>query len=255
MIKKNITKTFFTFLICFQCFAQAGVSDGFNPEDEALSIGGDIFSDFNEDIESAQVMEDERFYRYGRFFTFSFGLGVTSFTGNRGVAYENEPPSYNLQLSVFKDFQTAVSLGIEFSRHNMYFDQTDLPGFNGEAPGYVQVSMLRAYVGYKYYLDTSNLGTAVTYSNPYLTGRLEYWYKTDKYIDNENIPNESTGALGVGLGGGLEFPIKLKESYLGLEFLYHTVNFADKYSAKYQPAIEDFSGNVVTTMMSYIWNW
>ncbi|WP_127717582.1 hypothetical protein [Halobacteriovorax sp. HLS] len=252
---KNISKIILTFLICFQCFAQAGVNDGFSQEEDDLNIGGDIFSDFNEDIESSQVMEDERFYRYGRFFTFSFGLGLTTFTGNRGIAYENEPPTYSMQLSVFKDFQTAVSLGLEFSRHNMYFDQTDLDGFGGEAPGLVQVSMLRTYVGYKYYLDTSNLGTAITYSNPYLTGRLEYWYKTDKFIDNKAIENESTGALGVGLGGGLEFPIKLKQSYLGVEFLYHSINFEDKYSGRYQPAQTDFTGAVFTTIVSYIWNW
>jgi hypothetical protein len=255
MKRNNALKFLLTFLICFQCFAQAGVDDGFSPEEDDLNIGGDIFSDFNEDIESSQVMEDERFYRYGRFFTFSFGLGVTTFTGNRGVAYENEPPSYSIETTVFKDFQTAISIGIEFSRHNMYFDQTDLDGFGGEAPGLVQVSMLRAYAGYKYYIDTANLGTAITYSNPYLTGRLEYWYKTDKFIDNENIPNESTGALGFGLGGGLEFPIKLKESYLGVEFLFHTVNFQDKNSGSYQPALEDFSGDVWTTMLKYIWNW
>ncbi|OUR97862.1 hypothetical protein A9Q84_06600 [Halobacteriovorax marinus] len=255
MTFKNLSLVLLSFLISFQCLAQAGVSDGFSAEEEDLNIGGDIFSDFNEDIESNQVMEDERFFRYGRFFTFSFSLGITTFSGNRGIVTENAIPSYGLQLTVFRDFQTAISMGIGFSRHTMYFDQTTLEGFNGEAPGLVQVGQLRVYVGYKYYMDTANLGTAITYSNPYLTGRLEYWYTTNKFIDNENIGNRSGGGLGVGLGGGLEFPIKLKESYLGVEILYHNVNFHDKNTGSFQPVVDDLGGDAYTTMVSYIWNW
>ena len=71
-------------LISGQSFAQTPVQD-FNMEDD-FNVGGDIFSDFNEDLESSQVMEDERFYRYSRFFSLNLGLGVTSFTGNRGLA-------------------------------------------------------------------------------------------------------------------------------------------------------------------------
>jgi len=137
----------------------------------------------------------------------------------------------------------------------MYFDRTDLKGFDGEAPGLVQVGQLRVYTGYRYYIDTSNLGTAITYSNPYFTGRLEYWYTTNKFIDNPNIGNRSGGGLGVGLGGGLEFPIKLKEAYLGVEVLYHNVNFDDKNTGSFQPTVEDLSGEAITTMMSYIWSW
>ncbi len=255
MFFNNLIKFLILLSLSFNVFGQAGVNDGFSIEEEDLNIGGDIFSNFNEDIESNQVMEDERFYRYGRFFTFSFALGLTSFTGNRGIVYENEHPSYGIQLSIFKGFQTAISLGIGFSRHNMYFNQTDLEGFNGEAPGFVQVSQLRVYTGYKYYIDTANLGTAITYSNPYFTTRLEYWYTTNKFIDNENIANRNGGGLGVGMGGGLEFPIKLKESYLGVEVLYHNVNFFDKNTGSYRDVVDDLGGDAVTTMVSYIWNW
>ena len=33
--------------------------------------------------------------------------------------------------------------------------------------------MLRVYFSYRYYIDTSELGTAITYSNPYFTGRIK----------------------------------------------------------------------------------
>jgi len=46
--------------------------------DDDLTIDGDIFNDFNEDLEATQVLEDERFYRYGRFFQAMIGLGTTT---------------------------------------------------------------------------------------------------------------------------------------------------------------------------------
>ena len=57
-------------------FSQSAFDDGFVDDD--LNIGGDIFNDFNEDLESTQIMEDERFYRYGRFFSFQVGIEPTT---------------------------------------------------------------------------------------------------------------------------------------------------------------------------------
>jgi len=125
----------------------------------------------------------------------------------------------------------------------------------------IEVNITRTYFSYRYYIDTTNLGTAITYSNPYLTGRLEYWYVTNKFRDRP-IPNDTGGGLGLGLGFGLEFPIVIKESYLNLELLYHSVAFHDKYTSDYQPAeagktggFSDLSGNVFTTMVHYVFNW
>lgn len=47
--------------------------------------------------------------------------------------------------------------------------------------------MLRAYFPYRYYIDTADLGVAITYSNPYLITRFEYWYMTNKFIDQPTI--------------------------------------------------------------------
>ena len=90
--------------------------------DDDLTVGGDIFSDFNEDLEAAQVMEDERYYRYGRFFTVSLGLGATTFTGNRGVAYTDNHPSYSFALMYFINFRNVFVMGFEYSKHTMFID-------------------------------------------------------------------------------------------------------------------------------------
>jgi hypothetical protein len=253
--------TFISFPIC-DVYAQAPTPGALNNiEDDDLNIGGDIFSDFNESLDEAQVVEDERFYRYGRFFSFSLFLGLTTFDGNRGSAYENDPPTYGLGINWFTDFQTSFGLGFEYSKHHMFFGEPT-EGFP-DPVGFVDVNMLRVFLSYRYYIDTSNLGTAITYSNPYFTGRMEYWYLTNKFVDQSELGNDTGGGFGFGVGFGLEFPIKLKESYLGVEFLFHTVNFHDKFTQTYAPDVdnggstgfEDLTGNVYSTILSYVISW
>ena len=229
-------------------------------EEDDLNLGGDIFTDFNEELDAAHIVEEERFYRYGRFFAFNLGLGLTSFDGHRGKAYENTPPSYGASFTFFSDFQKAYSLGVEFSKHNFYVDQI-VNKYASAPPGLIQVSMLRVFLAFRYYLDTSNLGTALTYSNPYFVTRAEYWYTTNKFVDQPSFEKDSGGGLGLGIGGGLEFPIKLKENYVNIEFLFHAVNFHDKYTQDYRPlssnnyGYDDLTGNTYSVMAYYSMNW
>ncbi len=259
MIKLTLSLLLLTQL----AFAQVG-GGAFDFDEDDLNIGGDIFSDFHEDLESTQMAEDERFYRYGRFFSFQVGVGITEFTGNRGIAYDNNPPTYNLGLNYFLDFNNSFGMGLEFSKHNMFVDVPTL-GFGNleDGVGFIDISMLRVYFNYRYYIDTSDLGTAITYSNPYVTIRLEYWYTTNKYVDQE-IPNDSGGGLGFGFGGGFEFPIKIRESYLGVELLYHTVAYHDRFTQNFRADpedsnsndfIADLTGNVYSAVISYVFNW
>ncbi len=228
--------------------------------DDDLNIGGDIFSNFNEDLEASQVAEDERFYRYGRFFSFNMGIGLTTFDGNRGKAYDNENPSYNVAIVYFFNFRTAFTLGFAFSKHHMLID-TNVEGYN--EPGLIDVNMLRTFMGFKYYIDTADLGTAITYSNPYFVGRMEYWYQTVKFSESDTDPDLSGGGLGTGVGLGLEFPLEIKSSYIGLEVLYHSVNFFDKWTKRYRQTddpgseygYDDLSGAAWSTMVSYNISW
>lgn len=235
-------------------------ADIVNEMDEDLTIGGDIFSDFNEDLEVAQVLEDERFYRFGRFYSVNVGLGMTSFTGNRGKAYDNDPPTYALSVMYFSNFSDAFTMGFEFSKHQMVLD-TYTEAYT--SPGLIDINMLRFFFGYRHYVDTSDLGTAITYANPYFTGRMEYWYSTYKFIENKSIDNQSFGSMGFAAGGGLEFPIELKSTYINVEYLIHSVAFKDKYTTDYRQTdnpkstygYEDLTGYVQTFMVNYVLNW
>lgn len=219
------------FVFSTNTFAQYVIPDLEYQDD--FTVGGDIFSDFNEDLEASQVMEDERFYRYGRFFGVNLGIGYTTFTGNRGRAYTNNPPAFHISYIYFFDFLSALNLGIEYSKHTMIID-TYTEGSPTDPIGAVDVSMLRPFIGYRRYIDTSDLGTAITYSNPYFVGRFEYWYQTNVYRENKKLSDESGGGVGFGVGFGLEFPIEIKRTYFNVEFLWHTVNFFDKYTDDYR---------------------
>jgi len=264
-----MSKTFLILLIClgsFGLYAQSplATTPGLEEFEEGLDIGGDIFSDFNEDLEAAQVFEDERFYRYGRFFSVNFGLGLTSFTGNRGKAYDDDHPTFGLSITYFFNFQTAFVMGLEYSKHNFSINNP-VNAHSVDILGLVEVSMLRPFFGFRYYVDTTDLGTAITYSNPYFVGRLEYWYQSNKFVDREDtLETQKGGGLGTGFGFGLEFPIELKVSYIGVEALYHIVNYFDKNTQDYRTipgdtssvnGYDDLSGNSYSLMVTYNLNW
>lgn len=258
-MKSFFTIIFFLLLPNLYLYGQDYLQQGLNDDD--LNIGGDIFNDYSEDIEASNILEDERFYRFGRFYHFDIGLGITTFDGNRGKAYNDQHPTFSLGLHYFIDFNSSLGIGLSYSKHFFYLDQP-VNAFD-PAAGLVDVSALRTFFAYRYYIDTANLGTAITYSNPYMAIRLEYWYITNKFVEQPDIENDSGGALGFGVGGGFEFPIQLKKSYLNVEFLIHMVNFQDKYTQKYRPpknnpdgfGYEDLTGNGYTAIASYVFNW
>ncbi len=267
---KSLTSLLIFFLLLSPLFSLGQSTDQVLQEMEDDTIlGSDIFSDFNEDLESGQVLEDERFYRYGRFFSVNLGGGFTTFTGNRGRAYDDNHPTFHLSVNYFLDFQKAISLGVEYSKHTMIIDSVVNGYPNNGLLGAVVTDMTRVFLGYKYYIDTTDLGTAVTYSNPHLIGRIEYWYQTNKFIDQPSLPKESGGGIGTGIGAGLEFPIEIKNSYVSVEALYHVVNFFDKFTQNYRQVLnedgseredspfgfDDLTGNVVTFVVTYNFTW
>lgn len=232
---------------------------GAEVDEDDLNVGGDIFSDYNEDIEASQVVEDERFYRYGRFYSLNISGGMTTFTGNRGSAYQDKHPTLGLSLVYFMNFQMAFGIGGGYSKHYMILNEPT-KGFNYGA-GLIEINMFRSFIFYRYYFDTADLGTAITYANPYVTARLEFWNQTKKYIDQIDYANDSNGAVGASAGAGMEFPVKIRESYVGVEGLYHVVNFRDAYTQLYRPieggsgGYNDLTGNIMSVMISYVVSW
>lgn len=270
MIKRQIIKLLLLLSLAMMLSGNTYAQDDFDMEGSGneLTPDGDIFSDFNDDLEASQVFEDERFYRYGRFFSFNLGLGFTDFTGNRGAAYTyDDHPSFHMSFNYFVNFQFSVTLGLEYSKHTMIFDNFSI-GYQDIQPGAIEIAMLRPFLGFRYYIDTTNLGTAITYSNPYFALRGEYWRQTNKFVERENLPDQKGGGIGMGIGFGLEFPVILKERYVNVEFLWHQVNFFDRNDTDFKeiPPLEDptnkskfgyddLTGNVWSIFISYNITW
>jgi len=227
----------------------------FHDEISDFELGGDIFSDFNEEIEATRILRDERFFRYSRFFSFEISLGFTAFDGNRGSAYDNQNPTFGAAVHYFMESNLTMGLGVAFSKHAMLIEEPTRGYPQEDGVGLVEVDLFRVFYTIRYYIDTTNLGTAITFSNPYLVGRAEYWNETNKFKDQPNIEDQKGGGLGFSFGLGLEFPIEFKEYYLGIEFLAHSLNLPDEYTQKLDPLYSNLTGFGYSLMFSFTQSW
>ncbi|MBF0363349.1 MAG: hypothetical protein HQK49_20170 [Oligoflexia bacterium] len=202
-----------------------------------------------------------------RSYSLNLSSGLTTFSGNRGLAYEDKYPSLGLSFFYFFNPQMAIGLGTAYSKHYMIVDIPTKAFNQPGGPGAIEVNMFEYFLSYRYYANTDagtlkTLNQVLKYTNPYLTSRLEYWNQTNKYIDFPNTPSDSSGSFGVAFGGGLEFPIKTDSAYIGLEGLYHFVTFKDENTKLYQPidgseggGYENLSGNVISLFASLVASW
>jgi hypothetical protein len=103
----------------------------------------------------------------------------------------------------------------------------------------------------RYYIDTTNLGSALTFANPYFVGRLEYWGVDYKFKNQPTLQEEKGKGMGWAGGIGLQFPLKMKTYNFGVEFLVHSVNWSDRFTQAYAPlpqGSENYSGYGYTNM-------
>lgn len=242
----------------------AQVDDWSSSFDDDLSSSSDIFTDFQEDLGSKEVQEDERFYRYGRFVSTAFGMGLTTFSGNRGKAYHDQHPTLSVGFIYFSDFQSAFGIGLEYSKHFMYLDNETIDT-GTDRYGTIEVTFLRPYLAYRYYLDTSDLSSLLTYANPYFIGRLEYWYMSRNFKDY-NGTTDSSGSIGASLGMGIEIPIDLKKNFIGLQVLAHRVTLKDTDNGQFDLGTNctagekcygytDLKGMGYSIVTSYLFSW
>jgi hypothetical protein len=66
---------------------------------------------------------------------------------------------------------------------------------------------------------------------------------------------------GAAIGGGLDFPVKLKETYISIELLWHMVNFFDKETSDWDEqnggpgGVNDLTGNAWSLIVTYNATW
>lgn len=193
----------------------------------------DPFSDYSEFDEASDEEADINFFRNGRFFTVGLTAGMRGFTGNFAKIYSGAP-TFGLYLSYFFDLRLALSVGF-------------LTGDNavtiGTAAGdYVgNVSFTTINFDLKYYLNTQNVTRGLADLNPYLIGGFAQFYRTYTLSGLDGYSRDAT--MGIEIGAGLEVPLMRKKAYLGIQGMYHYVNFSDE-NAKF---INDTSGSIPLT--------
>ena len=64
---------------------------------------------------------------------------------------------------------------------------------------------------------------------------MDYWHITNKFEDQSNLNDDTGGGIGLQVMVDLSF-IEIKKTYIGVEFLFHGVNFHDKFTQKFRPS-------------------
>jgi len=205
----------------------------------------DPFSDYSEFDEASDEEADINFFRNGRFFTVGLAAGMRGFTGNFAKTY-SMAPTFGLYLSYFFDLRLALSVGF-LTGDNAATISTAAGDYTGN------VSFTTVNFDLKYYLSTQNVTRGLADLNPYLIGGFAQFYRTYTLSGLEGYSRDAT--MGIEVGAGLEVPLMRKKAYLGVQGMYHYVNFTDE-NAKFindgtssTPLKNTISGDIYTMLV------
>lgn len=202
------------------------------------------YGEFNEDEDEAA---EARFYQFGRFFGVSLGLNYEGATGNRGRLWTGGFPGFDFRIHYWFDFNFAMDMGFYTSPHK--FDAGPLLG----GPNDVRVTAI--ILNLKYYIETKNLSSGITFVNPYFLGGVGSYTKTQTPRDAPTAVDKDT-KFGMGLGGGLEFALNPRKVYFGLEGKIHHVPFKDNsYDGLKNQGLADLSGMLYTFSGNFLFTW
>lgn len=180
----------------------------------------DPFTDYSEFDEESDEEADINFFRNGRFFTIGLAGGMRGFTGGFGDAFD-PAPSFGIFLSYFFDLRLALSLGFQTGDHKVTFTTDNQSNtYNGN------LSLTSINFDLKYYLNTQNVTRGLADLNPYILGGMGQFSRTYTLADLDGYSRDST--MGFNFGAGVEIPLMRKKAYLGLQAVYHYVNFGDE---------------------------
>ena len=178
----------------------------------------DPFTDYSEFDEESDEEADINFFRNGRFFTVGLATGYRGFTGGFADAYGGAP-TFGLFLSYFFDLRLAFNLGFQTGDHAVNF-KTNVKSYSGN------VSITSVNFDLKYYLNTQNVTRGLADLNPYIIGGLGQFYRTYTISGLDGYSRDST--MGLNVGAGIEIPLMRKKAFLGIQAVYHYVNFEDE---------------------------
>lgn len=215
----------------------------YQPEEEDFSSSP--FAEYGEFNEEADEDADISFFQHGRFFGVSLGTGFEGITSNRGLLWNGGFPMIDFKVHYWFNFHVALDLGFFSAPH--YFDTTPDNG------GHVDASLMRIGADIKYYFDTKNLSSAISFANPYVLFGAGSFSKNQTSVSAANT--ESDSSMGISAGGGVEFAVIPKKIYLAVEGKFHFVSFKDTYTKKFDPPLTDLGGTFYTVTTGLMFTW
>ena len=219
----------------------APAAPGKKNEDHGLFDQSSPYLDYGDFNLTEEENEDTQYFQNGRFFGLSFGGGYQSATGNRGKLYEPAIPRFDVRVQYWFNFQFAADLGIFFANHSFLDNTTN-----------IEVKLVGYGAHLKYYFDVRDAAAPITFANPYLS--FGFGALTKNQVSATSSAPDSDSTLSVGGGGGLEFPIVHKRTYLNLELMFHTQNFTDTNETRYR-AVTDPTGGFFTLLAHFMFTW
>ncbi|MGE0615070.1 MAG: hypothetical protein AB7P04_05490 [Bacteriovoracia bacterium] len=203
------------------------------------------YTQYGETNEDEDEAEAANFFQHGRFFGVSLGVGFEGATGNRGILWAGGFPMVSIRIHYWFDFNFAMQM--EYSTVSHFFDASG-------GGSITDVNVNHIGLDLKYYFDTRNLSSALTFSNPYVVAGAGNYSKGE--VDQATQSVSQMNAFGFSAGFGFDFLISRKKSYFELEAKLHFVPYEDRGSPLYQTqGIEDLTGAYYTLVGSLLFTW
>lgn len=182
----------------------------------------DPFADYSEFEADDEEEADIHFFKNGRFFNMALMAGLRSFTGTLGEL-SGPAPIFGLYLAYFFDIRSAIQVSINSGNHDYSIASEPALSFNGFD---AEVSMTSIAFHYKYYFNTSNITRGFADLNPFLMGGVGINFRDISVIGEDIVLRSDPTSFD--FGAGIEIPVARNQMYIGLQALYHFVEFPDE---------------------------
>jgi hypothetical protein len=172
---------------------------------------------------SEDEKEDKEFFHLGRYVMIGLDLGAGIYTGGLGAS--NTPGFYvGGHLIYFFDRQVALEAAVHYS------NSIDTVNPNQNQLVQINTDLIPITLAFRFYFDTKNAPKAIAVANPYLVAGGGLYIRSQSIIQNVGnlpAPSGSTNSFGGFAGGGVEFAIYGRHTYLGIDLRYHLVFWPD----------------------------
>ena len=178
----------------------------------------DPFADFSEFDESADQEADINFFKNGRLFNIGLLVGQRGYTENLARIYD---PGLGVGFFITYFFDLRFALQFSYlSSQGSY--KVRSPSY--QASGTAELTSFN--INFKYYFNTQNVTRGLAQLNPYVIFGFSQNQRILSEAGNLNIGKDN--AQGFDIGAGMEIPLLRNKMFLGLQLIYHVINFKDE---------------------------